>query len=254
MKKIIYITSFFGMFNLHAQSPLITIGASENVLLYNQNEFEGTGAKINSRSAYINVLCLNKGAFRFRLGASYKNTSLYVPDLLKHLTYYWHVYSGGQTFDDTIYATLQDPADLSCKSHQIALNLEGEYVFKSKGKLKSSVGISSEIYLFEFFKSEYISNDRFNAGNTGNEVLLLPLVQDTPRNFFFSAANLNLFYKYTWLQSSGFSLAAKVNLGTNLYSDWDQFKKYAWLGLGLEVGFTSGAAKGGGRNKVNETK
>jgi hypothetical protein len=29
----------------------------------------------------------------------------------------------------------------------------------------------------------------------------------------------------------------KVYVGTNLYSDWDQFKKYAWVGLGLEMGF-----------------
>jgi hypothetical protein len=60
--------------------------------------------------------------------------------------------------------------------------------------------------------------------------------------FPLSSIDLSIFYSNRWQLKDNFSLGARVSLGTNLYSDWDQFKKYAWLGLGLELGF--GKVKG----------
>jgi hypothetical protein len=48
-------------------------------------------------------------------------------------------------------------------------------------------------------------------------------------------------------------LAARVSVGTNLYSEWDQFRKYVWMGVGLEMGF--GKPRGlGARNRSEELK
>ena len=55
--------------------------------------------------------------------------------------------------------------------------------------------------------------------------------------FFLSGVNISAYYRQVFQLHENFSLAARISLGTNLYSDWDQYKKYAWLGLGLEMGF-----------------
>jgi hypothetical protein len=56
------------------------------------------------------------------------------------------------------------------------------------------------------------------------------------RKYLFPELNVSLDYNIMLLLKKGFSLGATVQIGTNLYSDWDQFKKYAWLGVGLELG------------------
>ena len=44
-------------------------------------------------------------------------------------------------------------------------------------------------------------------------------------------------------KNENFDFVLRASLGTNLYSDWDQFKSYAWLGLGIELGFGNGKSK-----------
>ena len=45
------------------------------------------------------------------------------------------------------------------------------------------------------------------------------------------------FYKFLYTPWPEFSVGAKFLFGTNLKSDWDEFKKYSWLGFGIELGF-----------------
>jgi hypothetical protein len=49
--------------------------------------------------------------------------------------------------------------------------------------------------------------------------------------------NFSIYTEYQFLINDRFSLGSKLSFGTNLYSDWDQFRKYVWMGVGLELGF-----------------
>jgi hypothetical protein len=76
----------------------------------------------------------------------------------------------------------------------------------------------------------YLSNNQIGK-------LYLGGVEKLRHNFFLSAVDLNVFYQFNWIISPNFSLGLRASIGTNLYSDWNQFKKYLWAGFGLHVGF-----------------
>jgi len=125
------------------------------------------------------------------------------------------------------------PTDLKSISHSVGLTPNFNYLLLSKGGYDGVIGVYTTAYLFEIFNAKYViksipigfdvpSIDPYNA----REVL-----------FPLSSIDLSIFYINRWQLKDNFSLGARISLGTNLYSDWDQFKKYAWLGLGLEMGF-----------------
>lgn len=47
----------------------------------------------------------------------------------------------------------------------------------------------------------------------------------------------SVFYRQSFHWSDYFTFSGRISVGTNVYSDWDQYKRYVWIGLGLEAGF-----------------
>lgn len=118
----------------------------------------------------------------------------------------------------------------------------------SKSKQLGKIGLSSAIHLYEYANARF--ENEFNTVNTESSnpdaweaVYSYP---GAPYNtspfsyfshFYLASVDLSVFYRHILQVSPKLNLAARISLGTNLYSDWDQFKKYAWLGVGLEMGF-----------------
>lgn len=160
-----------------------------------------------------------KGKFSMVLGITYKNINHIVSD--KFLNYE----IGGITY----YA----PTDMHSQSHSIGVAPNFNYLLLKKNKYSGILGTNTTIYLFEIFNANYIVKSK------PDDFQVPSIYPYNSREFLFplSSIDLSIFYINRWQLKDNFSLGARVSLGTNLYSDWDQFKKYAWLGLGLEMGF-----------------
>lgn len=216
----------------------INIGFSKNIDLYKPytkevQEYLKINDKIKSNiyNAFLNFVIIDKNKFSLKLGLCYKNTTFIVRD--KVLSYYEYTYLGHDSPTD--YVLKNNSLDLKSKSHSLGIMNEISLKFK-RNNLINEVGISNEIHLFEYFKSSYYFSNT-NESLDNSLLYITPLISKLPRNFFLSSANLSIIYRLTWQQSEKFSFSTKFSIGTNLYSDWDQFKKYAWLGVGLEMGF-----------------
>lgn len=121
------------------------------------------------------------------------------------------------------------PATLHSKSYSLGTHLEFIRVVHSKKHIAGLVGLSSQFYFLEFFDARY-NKSTIGIGNPW------PMMYDTPSNFFFSSANASVNYALEFKSEKAVSFRLKASLGTNLYSDWDQFSKYVWIGLGAELG------------------
>ncbi|MFN5418550.1 MAG: hypothetical protein ACK5B9_15940 [Flavobacteriia bacterium] len=175
---------------------------------------------------------LEKASISWDLGLTFKNTKHIVEHKIKGY-YTENCYQQGCD-----YEFISTDLDLISKSNSLGLVNTIYHTFSSNSNFHSSIGINNEIYFYENYISTYYysnTHDRFDGDK--NSFFNSLNNNDLPRNFFFSSSNIALFYCLRYQQSDKFSLATKISLGTNLYSDWDQFKKYAWLGVGLELGF-----------------
>jgi len=184
--------------------------------------------KVSSYTSKIQIELpiVKKNLFEFGLGLNYKRIS----HLVKNKINYFVIFDG---------STKYSPVDVMSKSHSLGLNFYEKYNLVKKGSYLGQIGVNSTIYVLEIYKSEY----RFQISDAG----LNPYFEGSfrpfnPSEFLFplSSIDLSIFYNNRWQLKDNFSLGARISLGTNLYSDWDQFKKYAWLGLGLEMGFGKG--------------
>ncbi len=162
----------------------------------------------------------------FGSGIAYKKTELTIDD---YFSYYPLMDWGG----DVTY--LLTSGSYTSKSNSIGLFLEATRKVHQWKNSRGSVGVNTQWYLFEVFNAHYSSTAKVPNGNS--PVFTNPSVYDLPRNFFLSSCNLSAFYRCE-LQAHepNLSVALKISVGTNLYSDWDQFKRYAWVGVGAEIG------------------
>lgn len=216
----------------------IKIGGNYNVDIYKPYTPEAQSYikindKVDSRTinGFINFKVLTREKMTLWVGISYKHINHEVQDKIKR--YYYYSYGNGTTVLMPVDKTL----DLKSESHSFGLMNEFSYSLASKEKLSHEIGITNEIYLLEFFKSFYYydnSDEQFND----YRVTLLPMNSKLSSPFFFSSANLAGFYRFTYHPTSLVTTSVKVSFGTNLYSNWDQFQKYAWVGLGLEIGLS----------------
>jgi hypothetical protein len=157
--------------------------------------------------------------------------------LIKHHVTDYFLYSPYESSanGNTYYKELEGDAEST--SNSLGLKLEVTRIVHQNGRFYGSVGLNTEWYLLEFY------NSVFNADSSGS-IEAQPKMPATQKNFFLSSCNLSSFYRFE-LQHPDFgpSLAVKLSLGTNLYSDWDQFSKYVWIGLGGELGIPFRKAK-----------
>jgi hypothetical protein len=237
MKNFIFI--FLTLFTQQFVNAQISLGLNYNLDVYKPyttetREYMKFNDKVKSNTFNITFQynLIEKSKYSLNLGFSYKNINYVVQD--KVLFYYEYAYLG-QT-SPTNYVLKNNILDLKSRSHSFGTIIDFSIKLKQNDKTINEIGLLNEIYLFEYNNSAYYFSNS-NESLEESSLFISPLVPKLPRNFFFSSSNLCLFYRLTYKQSEKISMATKISLGTNLYSDWDQFKKYAWLGVGLEIGF-----------------
>jgi len=177
----------------------------------------------------------------FFVGVNYAFTYFRVIDAIDSITYLESL-SGNIPgyYESYIYI---DKPDLRAKSHSLGISIEVNYLIKSQERFAMSLGFRPSVFFLEWYKAKYFSLDWYQYANVSDlkesdYVGPVPLITELPRNFFLSSINSQLIYRITLLPKTGrTTLTGKVSLGANIFSDWSQFKRYAWLGVGLEIGF-----------------
>jgi len=176
------------------------------------------------------------------IGFSYMFKNLKVENYYNGLSFIQYNNSGNPL--DTIF--YYSRFDLKVNSHSLGLYFDYSKLIISNLNSQGSIGLGLSSYLYEKAKGEYIDKDNLEESIESEFYMYLPSVvgsiQNSRQSFFLSSVNFFTYYRQVFQLHENFSLAARISLGTNLYSDWDQFKKYAWLGVGLEMGF--GKVKG----------
>lgn len=228
---------------------IFQLSFSHSLLQYNRtiNQLQTDyGYKMNKNNFTVNssVLVHNSKKTNIYIGFSYKKINYQIVDRISKFTYVVEKNLGsGGYISDTLVHLFTDPADLISKSNNLGFIFEVKREFFSSNYTHHFIGISNEIYFWEKFTSKYQSSD-FNDENP--EIVPFTNYYGNLTPFNFHSNSTSIFYNFLLQVNEQFSLATKISLCTNLYSDWDQFKKYAWLGVGLELGF--------GKKKIKEVK
>ena len=241
--KNLYFLTYLVLFcsTLFSQSPFFRVGYMYNLDVWKPytevtKSYINDGGIIfsNTWNISIEIPVYSSKKYSFYTGLSYQQVNHVIKDHILSQEYPW---SGGIFY-------YSDPPDLISESKRVGLILGFDYLTYEKKLFSTYAGISSEIYLMDFYNSYYETNDYtpFSFELDGPKPKSFRIYQKYP--FRFSTMNLSAHYRLVLMTKIGVSFGFKINVGANLYTDWDQFKRYGWLGLGLEMGF--------GRKKVNE--
>lgn len=192
-------------------------------------EYEQINDQVFSRTFFIGAhyRVQKKENRAFTYGLEYRNILHTVKEKIRYIPQY--EISGGQIVD-TYY--IYYPLDLVSKSFSLGFTSSYERTIGKSIKLNDWYGIEAQWYFYEKYKSSYYHGN----GNYSDEIqpsFILRYIGFIGVSTF----NTSIYYRFLLPLGAGVQLGAKINLGTNLYSDWDQFKRYAWLGVGLELGF-----------------
>jgi len=148
---------------------------------------------------------------------------------IKHTVSNYFNYSPTEDYGNGVQYT-HSKATVESVSKSIGLKAELNRTVHSSRRLVGNMGINTEWYLFEFY------NSQFSGASVSSGAIENPSLYVIHKNFFLSSSNLSAFYRCELMApNSNLSVALKISLGTNLYSDWDQFKRYVWIGLGAEI-------------------
>lgn len=189
--------------------------------------------------------CYRKAKFSWLIGLSFMKINSTIKDRINNWNYVGKAIGAtGIIYYDTVYINYSDPPDLRSSSTNLGIHNEIIYHFKpfdKKQNLNHAIGLKSEVYLYEKFESEYYTTDipvkSIYDPAPGYSDQPFPLFFEHNTLVYISNANLSTFYQIRWFPHDAFSIGMRISAGTNLYSDWQQFKKFGWLSLGLEVGF-----------------
>ena len=234
MKTLLIVFALTAFYSQSQNVPYFRFGSSFNLSIYAPYTSKLNNVKspytIKSKTleANIDFRILIKNKWSLYSGVTYKKINYRKIDAIA--SYGYSAYCGSQQTCDYFYV-FDDPVDLVANSHSLGLAFEVEYELKSQERYSMSLGLKPSVYFLEWYKSFYYTSDE-----TPTEALQ-PLVSSLPRNLFLSSINSQLIYRVTLLPKKGrTSWSGKISLGANIFSDWEQFKRYAWLGVGLEVG------------------
>ncbi|MGV3631587.1 MAG: hypothetical protein ACO1O6_10280 [Bacteroidota bacterium] len=211
------------------------------------------GKKVYSNAWNMNLMAtiLRRPKFAWSTGISYKKINFTVEDRITN----WAFTKGfdNNQIIDTFYYTFQDPANLKAVSQSYGFINQFSYTILDKENFKNYLGINVSVYALEYYDSWYES-DQIQSDDEPTDYAKLqsdekPYPNPGPlKNWFLSSISTEIFYNIFYLPigyKGNFSIGAKISLGTNVYSDWDQFRKYAWMGVGLEIGF--------GKRRINDS-
>jgi hypothetical protein len=191
----------------------------------------------SKQSLFASYPILKTDKSTFRVGLNYKR----IDHIVNNRVLYIPVYKIGSN-QYSFVGNYPGQADLISRSNYFGLHLDYNRMIVDKGNYKGSAGVNSELYLVEYFKSEYIFGTIDVSGapfpNEYSSYMPLTPLNAKERNFLKpSLSTLSFYYLNTFQLANKFSLGIRISAGTNLYSKWDQFSRYAWIGLGLELGF-----------------
>lgn len=240
MTKKIIITSILSTFIFQCYGQL-HFNFQHNVDLYKPytpeaQEYMQLNDKVKSSTNQFQLTYtwLKKEKFSFSSGIGYKYIHHIVKDKILYIKHY--TASGGQVTSTTYK---YNPADLKSTSHSFSVVSDFQYPIVFKNRYKGKIGVNSDVFLLEWFNAEYVFENELVYGDDDSNYP----IHRYSSSFFLSAVNLSFYYLNCWQLSEKFSLGARFSLGTNIYSDWDQFKRYVWLGVGLELGFGKSSKK-----------
>ena len=210
------------------------MNGSFNVDLYKPytkaaQEYEQINDQVFSRTFFIGAhyRIQKKENNAFTYGIEYRNIQHTVKEKIRYIPQY--EISGGQIVDTYhIYY----PLDQVSKSFSLGLTGSYERSINKTVKFNDWYGIEAQWYFYETYKSNYYHGDEIYSDEIQPTYILRYAFV-----FGISSLNTSIYYRYLLPLGEGVQLGAKISLGTNLYSDWDQFKRYVWLGVGLELGF-----------------
>lgn len=226
----------------------ISINYTRNIDLYKPyteqaKQYMEVNDKVHSstQAANFKKVVYQNQKYSWNIGLSYKRITHIVQS--KVTGYYEHYVSPSQNLDYYIYRATD--LDLVSKSNSFGIINEFDFLFLQRNRLHHKIGLSNELYLFENYTSVYQLKSGANFNDKVYDIYLNPLNAFFGNKFLLSSTNLSLYYRLGWQLKENLSLGTKISLGTNIQSDWDQFRRYAWLGFGIEVGF--------GKSKVDKT-
>lgn len=238
-----------------AQKSFIRAELRRNIDVWNPfseatEKYQDSSGNIYSSTWGINLQSdiISKPRWSLSAGISYKKINYRVTDRIHTWKYSYSFFNSGTLYYYEVTRNFEDPADLVSESNSFGLNSEFAFKLMDKSKLSHAIGVRPDIYFLEYFNSEYESDD-FTSNDIEESI---PKPAEGPSNhLFFSSMNCDLFYRFTWYASNRLSIGAKVDFGVNLYSDWAEFKRYGYIGLGVELGF--GNFKSSQKNEPNNS-
>lgn len=229
------------LFVIQTSFAQVNLGFSNNLDVYKPytpltQEYMKVNKNITSNTwqLYINYDILTSKRWTWSTGLTYKHILHKIHKrLLGFYDYTVHHGSGSELI--ITYYYVDQALDYNSRSKSLGFYNEVNYKIVEKNKQKAYLGLINETYLFEkFYAAYYISGTNKEKEK---HIYTYFYSKTLPRSFFLSSVNLSLYYKHVFQLNDKLSFSPKLSIGTNLYSDWDQFKKYAWIGLGVEVGF-----------------
>ncbi len=215
--------------NLDVYKPYTEFGK-----IYKENN-EDVKSSTNSTRLYYSFNIKENNSFG--LGMTYMNKSMFIKDKIKGISVI--EYNSVEEPIDTLF--FYSNFDLDIKSHSLGFYFDYSKTLFEKLKTSGFVGSNCSVFVYENARGRYIDKDNLAETIDPEYSQFVPgkvnTFLNTKKGFFISTVNVSVYYRQSFQLADNFSLAARISLGTNLYSDWDQFKKYAWLGVGLEMGF-----------------
>lgn len=235
-----YWLSFLLFFNLNmfCQGPIVKLNFQKNLDIwkpYTQvtQDYINDGGEITSNTYSVSgeVLIFNRNIYNIYCGLTYQKTSHTIIDWQK--TYSYPTGGGSSGPPTTAIYEYVDPLDLRSYSDQFGLTGSFGRIMHSNTRTTGTLSLLSEFYVYENYRYNYATEDQvpyseLDGPNKGKEYF--------SKRYWMPRLNISLNYEFFYFASDNLSIGAKVNCGTNLYSDWDQFSRYAWVGLGLEMG------------------
>jgi len=125
------------------------------------------------------------------------------------------------------------PTDVTSVSNSFGLSMEASKQVLSRNKINGQLGFQTKWYIVEYYTSTFKTTASLQFPEFYEK--LHPLVSTKDKAFILSSVNLSAFYRLNVVNKEFLAVSGKISLGTNLYSDWDQFKRYVWIGLGAEI-------------------
>lgn len=207
----------------------VNIGMSDNLNLWLPGNFLNKDSDLNPKkrsntfTGYTTVTLINRERFILKVGPAYKRVGYTIKDRIE--TYKITTQKPGDPPVTTIYKI---PTDYKARSLNLGLMLTLERKLTTIKPMYLGLGL--ELYCVEFYKAGFIEPELQGAATA------VPFMPDKMYPFYdrFNISNTTASLIYTYYP--GKIIGLKGGLGMNIYSAWDQFSKYAFLSLGLEIG------------------